>query len=257
MFVKAALVAMILSMAAQAQQLRLTVGTNPDGAPMSFHDSNSGRYRGVSVDLLAEIAKDAGFQVEYAPMPLAELIPALNDHRIDVIAANLLATPQRRALIDFSETYHSGGDALVVPKSDPREYKSIADLKGMVIGAQKGSAQLAAIQSTGLFSDIKVFDNIDAVMREVSAGRIAAGIVGGTSAHYQLHLGKFADLRLVAAYQPTLVSGIGFGVRKSDGELLQKINRSLARLQADGTLRKILSSYGLQPHLVRSASVDS
>jgi len=179
MFVKAALVAMILSMTAQAQQLRLTVGTNPDGAPMSFHDSNSGRYRGVSVDLLAEIAKDAGFQVEHAPMPLAELIPALNDHRIDVIAANLLATPQRRALIDFSETYHSGGDALVVPKSDPGEYKSIADLKGMVIGAQKGSAQLAAVQSTGLFSDIKVFDNIDAVMHEVSAGRIAAGIVGG------------------------------------------------------------------------------
>jgi polar amino acid transport system substrate-binding protein len=245
MFVKAVLAAMILSMTAQAQQLRLTVGTNPDGAPMSFRDSDSGSYRGVSVDLLAEIAKDAGFQVEYAPMPLAELIPALNGHRIDVIASNLLATPQRRALIDFSETYHSGGDALVVPKGDSREYKSIADLKGMVIGAQKGSAQLAAIQSTGLFSDINVFDNIDAVMRDVSAGRIAAGIVGGTSARYQLHLGKFPDLRLVAAYQPTLVSGIAFGVRKGDSELLQKINRSLARLQADGTLRKILSSYGL------------
>jgi polar amino acid transport system substrate-binding protein len=161
------------------------------------------------------------------------------------IAANLLATPERRALIDFSETYHTGGDALVVPMHDRREYKSIADLKEMVVGAQKGSAQLAAIQATGLFPDVKVFDNIEAVMGEVSRGGLEAGIVGGTSARYQLHLGKFPDLRLVTAYQPTFVSGIAFGVRKGNREFLEKIKRSLAKLQADGTLRKILTSYGL------------
>ena len=243
--IMAVLSVIIFSTASQAQEARLRVGTNPDGAPMSFRDSTSGSFLGVSVDLLTQIAKDAGFQVEYTPMPLGELIPALQASRIDVIAANLLATPERRTLIDFSETYHTGGDALVVPMRDRREYKSIADLKEMVVGAQKGSAQLAAIQATGLFPDVKVFDNIESVMRELSRGGLAAGIVGGTSARYQLHLGKFPDLRLVTAYQPTFVSGIAFGVRKGNSELLEKINRSLAKLQADGTLRKILASYGL------------
>ena len=194
---------------------------------------------------MAEIAKDARFQVEYTPMTLAELIPALTSNKIDIIVANMLATPERKALIDFSEPYHASGDALVVAKTDTKQYKSIVDLKGMVIGTQKGSAQLTAIQKTGLFPDVKLYDNFVAVMRDVSAGSIAAGIVGRTAARYQLHLGNFSDLRIVTSYQPMIESGDAFGVRKGDIELLRTINASLVKLQANGTVAKILANYGL------------
>jgi polar amino acid transport system substrate-binding protein len=53
-------------------------------------------------------------------------------------------------------------------------------------------------------------------------------------------------VRIVASYQPpTEVPGIAFGVRKGDGDLLLRINTSLAKLQADGTVQRILANYGL------------
>ena len=43
-----------------------------------------------------------------------------------------------------------------------------------------------------------------------------------------------------------VVGSVGIGVRKSDGELLEKINASLAKLKADGTIDKILAKWGLK-----------
>ncbi len=52
-------------------------------------------------------------------------------------------------------------------------------------------------------------------------------------------------MRLVTSFKPTIVGSIGIGVRKSDTELLGKINAALARLQADGMVKNILAKWGL------------
>jgi ABC-type amino acid transport substrate-binding protein len=78
-----------------------------------------------------------------------------------------------------------------------------------------------------------------------NAGVIPAGSIGATLADNQLQQGNFANLRMVESYRPMVSSAVGFGVRKSDGELLRKINTSLAKLQANGTVKKIRASYGL------------
>jgi polar amino acid transport system substrate-binding protein len=155
-------------------------------------------------------------------------------------------TPERKALVDFSQSYHTGGDGLVVPAADTKDYKTIGDLKGMAIGAQKGSPQLAEMQQAGIFSDVKSFDSFADVMRAVGKGEIAAGMIGATVVRYEQRLGNFTDVRLVASYRPPgEVPGIAYAVRKSDGDLLSKINTSLAKLQADGTVNKIKANYGL------------
>jgi len=53
-------------------------------------------------------------------------------------------------------------------------------------------------------------------------------------------------VRLVKSFKPTVVGSVGIGVRKSDDELLKKINTSLAKLKADGTVGKILAKWGLE-----------
>jgi polar amino acid transport system substrate-binding protein len=83
-------------------------------------------------------------------------------------------------------------------------------------------------------------------MQEVGAGRVGGGIVGATGARYEQHLGRYQDVRIVTSYRPpTPVVGIAYGVRKTDSELLQRINSSLAKLHANGTVKKILAEYGL------------
>ena len=48
------------------------------------------------------------------------------------------------------------------------------------------------------------------------------------------------------SYKPIVIGSVGIGVRKSDQELLRKINASLARLKADGTVGRILEKWGLK-----------
>jgi polar amino acid transport system substrate-binding protein len=43
-----------------------------------------------------------------------------------------------------------------------------------------------------------------------------------------------------------MAGSVGIGVRKTDGELLKKINTSLAKLRANGTVDKILAKWSLK-----------
>ena len=55
------------------------------------------------------------------------------------------------------------------------------------------------------------------------------------------------DVRLVDSYKPATVGTVAIGIRKSDSELLGKINASLAKLKANGVLDRILDKWGLKP----------
>ena len=62
---------------------------------------------------------------------------------------------------------------------------------------------------------------------------------------YNLSQGQFPRVRIVKSYKPVISGSVGIGVRKTDGELLKKINAGLAKLKADGTVDKILAKWGL------------
>lgn len=230
------------SLSAYSQQ-SVRVGTNSNGAPWSFHDAASNSEKGVSVELIEEIAKDAGLQIQLVPMAFGELIAALNAKKVDIIAANLLITPEREALVAFSTPIAPGGDGLIVPKGDNKDYKTLDDLKGLAIGTQAGPFA-ALIQNRALFPELKVYPNGTEAMHGVSAGDIKAAVVGVNGAAYEIKLGHFPELKLVKSYQPLLQSVDAFSVRKGDNELLNKINTSLAKLHANGTVKKILAAYG-------------
>jgi len=220
------------------------VGINPQGAPFSFRDPQSGADGGVSVELIALIAKQAGVSVQFVPFGFADLIPALTAGRIDVIAANVLATPQRAAIVAFSDTVAKGGDGLVVPITDTRAYRSMQDLAGLPAGSQSGSPFAEAMKRSGLFPQLTIYPTGADAMRAVSQGEIKAAIIGANGAAYEIKRGRFTDLRLVGTYQPLVDSVDAFAVRKDDAERLRMINEGLGRLRADGTLRAILEKYG-------------
>jgi polar amino acid transport system substrate-binding protein len=236
------LAAMLMSANCKAQQ-NLKVGTNANGAPWSFHDATTNTEQGVSVELIKEVAQDAGFQIQLVPMAFGELISALNSNKTDIIAANLLITPERQAMVAFSDPIAAGGDGLIVLKSDNKDYKTLDDLKGLAAGTQAGPFA-ASMQKSGLFPDLKIYPNGTEAMRAVSTGEIKAAVVGVNGAAYEIKLGHFPDLKLVKSYQPLLQSVDAFSVRKGDSELLKTINASLAKLHTNGTVRKILAAYG-------------
>lgn len=226
-------------------QTVLRVGSTPTGVPFTFLDTKTNTIQGIMVDLITAIGKDAGFEVKVEPMQFSTLIAGLNANKIDIIAAAMYITPARQEVIDFSAPIYSYGEGLVVPKSDTKDYVTLEDLKGKTVGAQVGTAFVEPLQKSGFFPEVKIYDNIPDILRDVNAGRIGAGFADYPIVAYNLAQGMFPESRLVKSYKPSVVGSVGIGVRKSDKELLAKINASQAKLTADGTVKQILAKWGL------------
>jgi len=218
-----------------AQQV-LKVGSTPTGVPFTFLDTKTNSIQGVMVDLITEIGNDAGFQVQIEPMQFSTLIASLTSNKIDIISAAMFATAARKEVIE----------GLLVPNTDKKDYTAPEDLKGEVVGAQVGTAFVDALKKTGLFGEVKVYDTIPDILRDVNTGRLKAGFADYPILAYNLKQGGFPEVRLVESYKPTIVGTVGIGVRKGDLDLLKKINVSLAKLKANGAVDKILDKWGLK-----------
>jgi len=245
LFAAVAFAAISLAAPGNAQTV-VKVGSTPTGIPFTFLDTKTNTIQGVMVDLVTEVGKDAGFAVQIEPMQFSALIAALTSSKIDLISAAMYISPARKEVIDFSEPVYSYGEGLVVAKNDSKDYKTFEDLKGETVGAQVGTVYVEPLKKTGLFADVKIYDTIPDLMRDVNTGRLKAGFADFPIVAYNVKLGNFPELRLVTSYKSTILGSIGIGVRKSDGELLKKVNASLAKLKANGTVDKILAKWGLQ-----------
>jgi polar amino acid transport system substrate-binding protein len=230
---------------AQAETV-LKVGSTPTGIPFTFLDTKTNSIQGVMVDLVTAVGKDAGFAVAIEPMQFSTLIASLTSGKIDIVSAAMYITPARKEVIDFSDAVYSYGEGLVVPKSDTKDYVGFADLKGETVGAQVGTVYVEPLKKTGLFAEVKIYDAIPDILRDVNTGRLKAGFADYPILAYNLQQGLFPEVRLVKSYKATILGSIGIGVRKSDVELLKKIDASLAKFKADGTLKQILAKWGLE-----------
>jgi len=221
------------------------VGASSSGVPFTFLDVESRAPRGIMVDIVRAVGEDAGFPTEVRMLPFNALIPSLTSGRIRLIAAAMVITAPRKEIVAFSEPVYSYGEALIVAASDPTEYKTLEELKGKVVGAQVGTVYIDALQESGLFPEVKIYDSIADILRDVGVGRIEAGFGDHPIVAYQLDLGTHPEVRLVRSYEPRIVGSIGIGVRKDDEELLARINESLARLKGNGSIDKILTGWKL------------
>jgi polar amino acid transport system substrate-binding protein len=233
------------AMPASAQQV-LKVGSTPTGIPFTFLDTKTNSIQGIMVDLITEVGKDAGFKVEIEPMQFSALVASLTSNKIDIISAAMFITASRKEVIDFSDPFYTYGEGLLVPKTDTKDYTKQDDLKGEVVGAQVGTAFVDALKKSGLFAEVKAYDTIPDILRDVNAGRLKAGFGDYPILAYNLKQGGFPEVRIVETYKPSVVGSVGIGVRKGDTELLAKINASLAKLKANGTTDKILDKWGLK-----------
>ncbi|MEI6183410.1 MAG: ABC transporter substrate-binding protein [Polynucleobacter sp.] len=226
-----------------AQEKVLKVGSTPTAIPFTFLDVKTNSIQGILVDIIREIAEDSLFKIEIESIQFSSLIPSLTGNKIDIIAAAMFINPKRQEVIDFSRPIITYGEGLIVPKSDTLEYTGLADLKGKIIGVQKGTLFVESIEKSGLFSEVRIYDNIPSIIADVQAGRIHAGIIDKPIVVYNLQHGAYSNIRLVKSYISSMSGSIGIGVRKGDTALLGKINASIQKLQKNGAIDKIIAKW--------------
>jgi polar amino acid transport system substrate-binding protein len=246
MLVLGAAVSGFLGRAAFGQVPTYHVGTTPTGIPFAYLDPKTNTMQGAMVDVVRALAGDAGFNVTFEGNPFASLIPALLMNRIDIIGAAMLMTTPRRDAIEFSDPVFSYPEGLVVNIADKTPYRSLADFKGQVIGAQTGTVYAELAKQAGELKEVALYPSLADILREISQGRLTAGVGDAPILAYQLAANVSLRARLVATYESKLAGSIGLGVRKADAELLKKINASLAKLRSDGTIDKIVAKWNLK-----------
>lgn len=226
-----------------SQEKMYKVGITPTAMPFTFLDPKTNTIQGIMVDIIREISVDAGFKIEPEAMPFSSLIPSLTSSKIDIISAAMFINPKRQEVIDFSRPILTYGEALIVAKGDSREYSKLEELKGKSIGVQKGTLFVEPIQQLGIFSDVKIYDNIPSIIADVQAGRIQVGVADAPIAAYYLQQGSYSNARLVKGYVPVMTGSIGIGVRKGENALLSKLNASIDKLKKNGAIDKIISKW--------------
>lgn len=234
---------LVFSGVASAETLK--VGSTPTGVPFTFLDTKTNQITGVMVDIMGEVAKEAGFEVTTEALAWSALIPSLTSGKIDVISAAMLATPARAEVVDFTDTVYGYGEGLFVGKADTKDYATFEDLKGEVIGAQIGTLYIKTLQDTGLFAEVKGYETIQDMMRDVDAGRIKAAFADYPIVAYQLGQGMFPQTRLVTSYKSTMNGNIGIAIAKGNPERLAKLNAAIAKLKTEGRIDAIVKKWGL------------
>jgi polar amino acid transport system substrate-binding protein len=100
------------------------------------------------------------------------------------------------------------------------------------------------MESSGIFTNLAIRDTNPEGLAAVVSGELKAFFVFEPSLIHMLSTG-YPELRVVDSYEPSVVGTYGIAVRKDDPELLAAVNASLAKLAAEGTIRRILADWDL------------
>ena len=101
---------------------KLLAGVKFDTPPFGFLDKDN-KPVGFDLDLATKVAEKIGVPVEFVKVTSPTRIPLLVSGNVDLVAASMTHTIERDKTIDFSITYYTGGQALLV--------KNGSDIKGV------------------------------------------------------------------------------------------------------------------------------
>lgn len=236
------------------QRGKLIMGTNPDYPPFEFKDKNQ-EVVGSDIEIMKEVAKDLGVELEINEAQFDSLIPILMSKKIDLIAAGMNETPKRKSEVDFSDIYYTGEAVLVIKKSDADKYsldkdveykdqeemieKLIEKLNGKTIGAQLGSVPEGIAKDQLKSSEILPLGMVSDLILQLKGSKLDAVILDDIVA--EAYVKNNSDLIIIKDLVLTGDdAGFAIAVPKGDKELLEQVNKTLARLKSEGKLQKFL-----------------
>ena len=92
----------------------IRLGTSPGFPPFGYVEGNE--IVGFDISLGQLIAREYGANLRIFGMVFRDLIPALASGAIDLIAAGMSVTEERRQTVDFSVPYFATEQVIIVKK---------------------------------------------------------------------------------------------------------------------------------------------
>lgn len=202
---------------------------------------------GFDVELAQAVGKDLGVEVEFQLINWNNKENELESKNVDLLWNGMTITPEREAQMEISEPYMLNEQVAIIRKTDASKFDTLDKmLASKKWTAESGSAGAELIPELGA-TLIGVSSQIN-ILTELNAGSADIGVMDSVMASYYMNEtgSEYADSLMIAPVKIALEDEYyGIAARKGEVALMDKINTSLAKLYADGTVGKIAETYGL------------
>lgn len=221
---------------------KLRMGTSLDNPPFSYYREDN-TPNGFDVALGDRVSRKLGVQSGFVDFAFEGLLDALQLGQVDAAIAAISLTPERAALVDFSNPYYVGEDGWLAATASNLEVKSPEDLAKLRVGVQSGSVYQTFLKEilvdTGemLPQNLMAFVRPEDMVRGLASGDLDVAVLDRQPAET---FAKQGDVKLVGhGLYPQVYS---IAVRKGSS-LLPEINKALVALRADGTIKELAKTY--------------
>jgi len=215
----------------------LRVGTLSD-APPSIYLEN-GRFTGYDNELLRDIAKREGFEVEFVGTEFSSLLAGVAGGKFDIGSSTISSTEARKKTVSFSNGYNTGFTTIVTAKG--ANLKDVASLGGKRLGVVQGSVQ---DEFAGKVAGAQVvrFPDYNAGFAQLKNGTLDGWVVPQDIGQKYLDQNPNVPLELGYTVEDKDTPS-AFAVAKKNSDLLNKLNDGLAKAVADGTVARIYGQF--------------
>ena len=218
----------------------LNIGTNAEFPPFEFIDSEAGvidEFAGIDMEIIKNVAESIGAKPVINNIDFDGLLIALENGQIDCVIAGMTVTDERKEAVDFSETYYTATQVMIVPEDSTIE--KAADIADKKIGVIDGYTGQTCIEELGYpFSGYK--KGADAVL-DVANGKLDVVVIDSITA--DKFVAENEGLKVVTDPDAFGEEKYAIAVKKGNTELLEAVNKAIKFMNETGEIGNISAKY--------------
>ena len=226
---------------------KLIMSTNAQFPPYEMVADGEGfngtGFEGIDIEIASAIADKLGLELVIDDMEFDSALLAVQNNAADVMLAGLSYSEDRDQVMDFSDSYATGIQSVIVKEGSEVTMDNLGDY---MIGTQRGTTGYLYASDTpenGGYGEDHVigYDNGATAVKELINGTIDAVIIDNAPA--QEYVSANADAGLTILDGAWVEEQYCAAVDEGNEALLNAINTALNELIEDGTVQTIIDKY--------------
>ena len=135
---------------------------------------------GIDIETAQAIADKLGLELQIDDMDFDAALLSVQQGKADIVMAGVTVTDERKAVMDFSDSYATGIQSIIVPEGS--DIASPDDLAGKKIGTQRGTT--GYIYCSDDFGDdaVVAYDNGLTAVQALNNGQVDAVVIDNAPA---------------------------------------------------------------------------
>ena len=215
---------------------KLHMATNAAFPPYEMV-ADDGTFEGIDVEIAGKIAEKLGLELVVDDMDFGSVITSVQSGKSDIAMAGLTVTEDRKKNVDFSDTYATGVQVVIVPEDS--DIATIDDLQGKLIGCQESTTGYIYCSDDYGEDMVTAYPNGANAIQALLSGKVDAVVIDSQPA--QEFVAQNEGLKILDTEYVT--EDYAIGVSKDNTALRDAVNNALKELIDDGTVQSILDKY--------------